>query len=137
MTLTDARPPTSGGPAAEHGERQALLARLARFSGRRRRLVMLVWVAVIVLAAPLALSLTSALSGAGWEVQGSTAQKVRDELRRDFPQAGAEAAIVAYHQDAPDRRGPGGPAHPARLPAGRPGSGLGRRSARRCRLTPV
>ena len=52
MTLTDARPPTSGGPDAGHGERETLLARLARFSGRRRRLVMLVWVAVIVLAAP-------------------------------------------------------------------------------------
>ena len=108
MKLTDPRLSPSEGPAAEHSERVALLARLARFSGRRRRLVMLVWVAVIVLAAPLAVSLTSALSGAGWEVQGSTAQKVRDELRRDFPQAGAEAAIVVYHQGAPIAEQPAG-----------------------------
>ncbi|HEX6658141.1 MAG TPA: MMPL family transporter [Ilumatobacter sp.] len=52
-------------------------------------------------AAPLAATLTGALSGAGWEAQGSTAQEVRDELRRDFPQLGAEAAIVAYRQDRP------------------------------------
>ncbi len=38
------------------------------------------------------------LSGAGWEAQGSTAQRVRDEIRRDFPQLGAEAPVVVYHQ---------------------------------------
>ena len=63
--------------------------------------MLLVWALVILVAAPLAVTLTSALSGAGWEAQGSTAQEVRDELRRDFPQLGAEAAIVAYRQDTP------------------------------------
>ena len=52
-------------------------------------------------AAPLALTLTGALSGAGWEAQGSTAQRVRDEIRRDFPQLGAEAPVVVYHQQTP------------------------------------
>ena len=84
MTVTEPRAATSEQPRpGEHDE--PWLARLARFSGRRRRSVMLGWLAVILLAAPLALTLSSALSGAGWEAQGSTAQKVRDELRRDFP----------------------------------------------------
>ena len=84
MTVTEPRAATSEQPRpGEHDE--PWLARLARFSGRRRRTVMLGWLAVILLAAPLALTLSSALSGAGWEAQGSTAQKVRDELRRDFP----------------------------------------------------
>ena len=100
MTVTDLRSAASQQPPpSEHDE--PWLARLARFSGRRRRTVMLGWLAVILLAAPLALTLSSALSGAGWEAQGSTAQKVRDELRRDFPAAGAEAAVVAYHQGEP------------------------------------
>jgi len=59
---------------------------------------MLVWLAVTLIAGPLALTLNSAMSGAGWEAQGSISQQVRDELRRDFPQAGAEAAIVTYSQ---------------------------------------
>ena len=79
----------------------ALLARIGRASGRHPRRVLLVWALVIVLAAPLAVTLTSALSGAGWEAQGSTAEQVRDELRSDFPELGAEAAIVAYRQATP------------------------------------
>ena len=82
---------------AAHG----LLPAVARFSVRRRRLVIALWVIITIAAAPLALTLTSALSGAGWEAQGSTAQEVRDELRRDFPQAGAEAAMVVVVQDKP------------------------------------
>ena len=107
MTTTEPRAATSEQPRpGEHDE--PWLARLARFSGRRRRTVMLGWLAVILLAAPLALTLSSALSGAGWEAQGSTAQTVRDELRRDFPAAGAEAAVVAYHQAEPIAQNPSG-----------------------------
>ena len=54
-----------------------------------------------VLAAPLALTLSSSLSGAGWEAQGSPSVQVRDELRADFPEVGAEAAVVVYRQDTP------------------------------------
>jgi len=78
-----------------------LLARLARFSVRRRRLVMTVWALLAIAAAPLAVTLTGALSGAGWEAQGSESQLVRDELRRDFDTLGAEAAYVVFQQDTP------------------------------------
>ncbi len=88
------------GPAREHW-----FSRLGRFSANRRRPVMLVWLAIALAAAPLALTLTSALSGAGWEAQGSTAQRVRDELRRDFPSVGAEAAVVVLHQNPPGSGG--------------------------------
>ncbi|MDP1821256.1 MAG: MMPL family transporter [Acidimicrobiales bacterium] len=67
-----------------------------------------VWALVVVVAGPLALTLTGALSGAGWEAQGSTAVEVRDELRRDFPQLGAEAAVVAYRQANPIAADPAG-----------------------------
>lgn len=66
------------------------------------------WGLVVLAAAPLAMTLTGAMSGAGWEAQGSTSQQLRDELRRDFPQLGAEAAVVAYRQNRPiseDSRG--------------------------------
>ena len=105
MTTTTI-PTTPPGPNL-HGD-EPWFARLARFSARRRRAVMLVWLVVVLAAAPLALTLTGALSGAGWEAQGSISQKVRDELRRDFPQAGAEAAAVVYHQATPIASDPAG-----------------------------
>jgi RND superfamily putative drug exporter len=78
-----------------------LLARAGRAAGRRPRRVLALWALVVVVAGPLAFTLVGSLSGAGWEAQGSTAEAVRNELRRDFPQLGAEAAIVAYRQDGP------------------------------------
>jgi len=65
--------------------RDGLLARIGRTAGRRPRRVLALWAICVVVAAPLAVTLTGALSGAGWEAQGSTAQRVRDELRWDFP----------------------------------------------------
>ncbi len=84
------------------------LARIGRYSARHSRRVLLVWAAIVVCAAPLAVTLTGALSGAGWEAQGSTAQKVRDEIRRDFPELGAEAAVVVYRQEATIASDPSG-----------------------------
>jgi putative drug exporter of the RND superfamily len=57
------------------------------------------WLILVFAAAPLAASLTSVLSGAGWDAQGSEAQIVRNELRADFPQVGAEAAMIVVQQD--------------------------------------
>lgn len=62
---------------------------------------MLLWLLVVVAAAPLAVSLTGALSGAGWDAQGSEAQAVRQELRNKFPQIGAEAAMIVVEQETP------------------------------------
>ena len=87
---------------------KALFSRLAATMARRRRAVIVVWLLVSFAAAPLALTLTGALSGAGWEAQGSTAQKVRDELRRDFPALGAENPVVVYSQSAPIATDPAG-----------------------------
>ncbi|MBI3257360.1 MAG: MMPL family transporter [Actinobacteria bacterium] len=92
---------TGPGDTPSSRDRGNLLARLGRFSARRRLLVVLVWLGVTLVAGPLALSLNGAMSGAGWEAQGSTAQVVRDELRRDFPDVGAESAIVTYTQSTP------------------------------------
>ena len=104
MTMNPTRP---DGPAPlptdppTTGTSEPWFARLARFSGTHRRAVMIVWLVATIAAAPLAMTLTGALSGAGWEAQGSTSVEVRDEIRRDFPQLGAEAAVVVVHQDAP------------------------------------
>jgi RND superfamily putative drug exporter len=107
MTLLTA-PSTEPEPPTDAPRADGLLARIGRLSARRPRRVLAAWALVVLVAAPLAVTLTSALSGAGWEAQGSTAQEVRDELRRDFPQLGAEAAIVVYRQPDPIADSPEG-----------------------------
>jgi RND superfamily putative drug exporter len=84
-----------------HPDPRTWFSRLGALMARRRKTVMVVWLLLTVAAAPLALTLNRALSGAGWEAQGSTAQEVRDELRRDFPNVGAESAIVVVTQPQP------------------------------------
>ena len=91
-------PPT---PVGSDVSGEHWFSRLGRFSARRRKPLMLLWLIVALAAAPLAITVNGALSGAGWEAQGSIAQRVRDELRADFPQVGAEAAVVVVHQTAP------------------------------------
>jgi RND superfamily putative drug exporter len=129
MTLLEESPPALDGPrgegSPEAGSKAAKVpwfARLARFSVRRRRGVIGVWLLFALLAAPLAETLTGALSGAGWEAQGSVAQEVRDELRADFADLGAEAAIVVYRQDAPIADNPSGLAQLVAELQGAPGA---------------
>ena len=89
-------------------DERALFSRLAVSMARHRRVVILVWLVVTVAAAPLAITLTTALSGAGWDAKGSTAEQVRIELRRDFAALGAENPIVVYRQDTPIADDPSG-----------------------------
>jgi len=105
-------PPTPA-PPADHEpsnppDERALFSRLAAWSARHRRGVIVTWLLLAIAAAPLALTLNGALSGAGWEAQGSIAQQVRDELRRDFPALGAENPVVVYRQATPIASDPSG-----------------------------
>ena len=68
---------------------------------RHRKIVIVVWLAITIASAPLAISLTSALSGAGWDAKGSTAEAVRKELRADFPALGSENPVVVFQQKSP------------------------------------
>jgi putative drug exporter of the RND superfamily len=121
VTIT-ARPSAPTGASALPPGRDGALARLGRASARHSRRMLIVWAVLVLAAAPLAVTLTSALSGAGWDAQGSTAQEVRDELRRDFPQLGAEAAIVAYRQTRPISEDPNGLRRLVSSLAGSPGA---------------
>jgi len=123
MTLTEKLAGSTGAhPSGDSSSKVPLFDRLARFSVRNRRGVIAVWLVVVVAAAPLALTLTSGLSGAGWEAQGSTAQQVRDELRRDFPDLGAESAIVVYRQKTPIAEDPAGLTSVVEQVTGSPGT---------------
>jgi RND superfamily putative drug exporter len=57
---------------------------LAEFLGRRRWLVLGVWVAIVVLAFPFASKQTDHLTGGGFDVPGSQSMKVSEALQEDF-----------------------------------------------------
>lgn len=97
--------PSSHSPSALP-DKKALFSRLAASMARHRGVVILVWLVVTLAAAPLAISLTKALSGAGWDAKGSTAEKVRLELRKDFPALGAENPVVVVQQSKPFAQDP-------------------------------
>ena len=106
-TTNEVTLPVEHEPSPEPDER-ALFSRLAASMAKHRRVVILVWLVVTVAAAPLAITLTKTLSGAGWDAKGSTAEQVRMELRDDFPALGAENPIVVYRQDTPITDDPAG-----------------------------
>jgi putative drug exporter of the RND superfamily len=106
-TITDTTLPVEHEPSHDPDER-ALFSRLAASMARHRRAVILVWLVVTIAAAPLAITLTKALSGAGWDAKGSIAEQVRLELRADFPALGAENPIVVYRQSTPIADDPAG-----------------------------
>ncbi|HEY5709434.1 MAG TPA: MMPL family transporter [Solirubrobacterales bacterium] len=60
------------------------MVKLAGFLGRRRRLVLLTWIAVVALALPFAMNQTDHLTGGGFDVPGSESKAVSDSLQRDF-----------------------------------------------------
>ena len=77
------------------------LDRISDWVSTHRRFVFITWLLVVLIAAPLALTLNGALSGAGWDAKGSISEQVRTELRTDFPMLGSEAALVVYTQAQP------------------------------------
>jgi RND superfamily putative drug exporter len=101
MSTVTATPAPSSPSALAANEAEHWFARLGRFGVRRRRPLLVVWLLAVVVAAPFAITVSGALSGAGWEAQGSIAQRVRDELRQDFPGVMAEAAVVVVQQPTP------------------------------------
>jgi RND superfamily putative drug exporter len=76
------------------------MVQLATFLGRRRRWVLAGWIAVLVLALPVASHQTDHLTGGGFDVPGSQSKSVSDSLQRDF--AGKTGGITVALRAAAD-----------------------------------
>jgi hypothetical protein len=72
---------------------EALLGKLAQRIWRRRVLVALLWLVVLVLAAPLAGAQTKRLSGGGWDVPGSQSARARSLLAHVSGHEGERFAV--------------------------------------------
>ncbi len=73
------------------------VGRLGRFAARRPGRVFVAWAIVAIGLGVLAPRVETALSGAGWQANGSESVKVREQIDRRFAGAGAYALQVAVH----------------------------------------
>jgi uncharacterized membrane protein YdfJ with MMPL/SSD domain len=70
------------------------MVKLAGVLGRRRRWVLAGWVAVVVLALPLASHQTDHLTGGGFDVPGSQSKAVSDALENSFGDSAGNIAVL-------------------------------------------
>ena len=101
------------------------VGRLGRLAATRRRRVFVAWSLIAVGLGALAPRVETALSGAGWQANGSESVKVRQLVDRAFAGSGAYALQVAVHSP---RLTASDPAFRRTLGAGR--AGAGRRPSR-------
>jgi RND superfamily putative drug exporter len=77
------------------------MVKLAGFLGRRRRWVLLAWVAIVLAALPLAAKQTEHLTGGGFDVPGSQSKAVSDSLEENFrATSGGIAVLLRAQPDA-------------------------------------
>ncbi len=69
------------------------MTQLARFLGRRRRLVVAVWVLIVIASLPLAARQTEHLTGGGFDVPGSESKVVADALQGEFAEQANGVAV--------------------------------------------
>jgi len=75
------------------------LGRLGRFTATHVRLVAAVWVAIAVGLGLFAPKVETALSGAGWQANGSESVHARALVQRDFGGLSSSALMVVVHSD--------------------------------------
>lgn len=76
------------------------IGRLGRFAATHGRAVFLSWALIAVGLGVLAPRVETALSGAGWQANGSESVRVREQTERDFGGAGAYALQVVVHSES-------------------------------------
>ena len=73
------------------------IGRLGRASAEHRGRVFVAWALIAVGLGILAPRVETALSGAGWQANGSQSVEARQQIDRDFAGAGSYALQVAVH----------------------------------------
>ena len=94
-------------PAPGVAHRLGPIGRLGRAAASHRRAVIAIWVAIALGLGFLAPRVEHALSGAGWQANGSESVAVREQLDSRFGGAGSYALQVAVHSDRLTAEDPG------------------------------
>ena len=96
MPVAEVRPAPSV-PAVEHSETVGPIGRLGRWAADHVRIVSIVWTVVAVALAVFAPKVETALSGAGWQANGSQSVQARQLIQRNFGGLSSSAPIVVVH----------------------------------------
>jgi len=75
------------------------VGRLGRFAASQPRWIFVAWVVIAIGLGALAPRVETALSGAGWQANGSESVAVREQVDRAFAGGGAYALQVAVHSE--------------------------------------
>ncbi len=98
MSTTVPRPPTPRAaqptPAAR---RSGPIGRLGRYAATNTRTVFIAWAVVAVALGFFAPRVETALSGAGWQANGSQSVQVRDLVQREFAGLNSTGLMVVVH----------------------------------------
>jgi RND superfamily putative drug exporter len=84
-------------PAVEHPEAVGPLGRLGRWMVDHIRVVALAWVVVAVALGAFAPKVETALSGAGWQANGSESVQARSLIQANFAGLSSSALMVVVH----------------------------------------
>jgi uncharacterized membrane protein YdfJ with MMPL/SSD domain len=79
------------------------MVRLAGFLGRRRRWVLVAWIAVVAVALPIASHQTDHLTGGGFDVPGTQSKAVSDSLENDFSDKTGGIAVLLQAEEGAGR----------------------------------
>ena len=86
--------------ASTTGRRLGTLGRLGRWSAQHRRRVFILWAVLIIVLGALAPRAEHALSGGGWQADGSESVRARDLIDRNFGGQGSYALAVVVSSDS-------------------------------------
>jgi putative drug exporter of the RND superfamily len=95
--VTVAALPRSAAPAIEHPEAVGPLGRLGRFTADHVRIVALSWAIVAIVLGAFAPKVETALSGAGWQANGSESVQARALIQANFAGLSSSALMVVVH----------------------------------------
>ena len=88
-----------GSLSIEHPERVGPIGRLGRWTAEHARAVSIAWLVIALALAVFAPRVETALSGAGWQANGSESVQARTLIQRNFAGLSSSALMVVVHSE--------------------------------------
>ncbi len=100
MSTTAPRPQTPAASASAPSRRSGPVGRLGRYAAANTRNVFIAWALVAVALGFFAPKVEHALSGAGWQANGSESVQVRDLVQKEFGGLNSTGLMVVLHSNS-------------------------------------
>jgi len=97
MSVAATRPTPPAAPPINLSVAVGPIGRLGRWTSDHVRVVATSWVLIAIVFGAFAPSVESALSGAGWQANGSESVRARDLIQRNFAGLSSSALMVVVH----------------------------------------